>query len=133
MCHHPPRSCWLHAAAPLALLTALLVCAPRAHARPALSAELTTREYAREIQKELKAADESSDPQTRKVTRLFTSWAFFSILAVVVGVLVVGFKAGIWALSRATATTDPNKLAMSDPWVRAHLAQQKGREGPPPA
>ena len=130
MCHASPRSFW-PPAAPLGLLLALLFFAPAAHAQQAPSREPTTREYAREIQKQIKEV-EGSNCTNRGIMRLFKSWVGVVLIALVVVPLVIAFKVGIWFLSRMTATSDPEKLAMSDPWARAQLARQESQESPPP-
>jgi hypothetical protein len=125
-----PRPSRAPAAGALALLVAALLCAP-AQAQQTPSQEPTTREYAREIQKQMKEVEES-DCTNRQIMRFFKSWVGLVLLALVVVPLVIGFKVAIWFASRMTATTDPEKLALSDPWVRAQLARQKANgEGPP--
>ncbi len=120
------------AAGTLTLLAASLVCAPAVQAQSAPSREPTTREYASEIQKQMKEVEDSGD-QNRQIVRLFKSWVGVVLIALVVVPLVIAFKVAIWFTSRMTATTDPEKLAMSDPWVRAQLARQKANGGGPPA
>ena len=69
----------------------------------------------------------------RQIVRFFKSWVGLVLMALVVVPLVIAFKVAIWFASRMTATTDPEKLAMSDPWGRAHLARQKANGQGPPA
>src|SRR4051794_26000314 len=124
MCQVLPWSSWAPVAAAAVLLAALLVVAGPARADKAPSKEPTTQEYARQLEKDLKTA-EDHDPTSRNIVRLFKSWVGFVILALVVAPLVIGFKLTMWFVRRASAPTDPAQLAMSDPWIRAHLAQQK--------
>jgi hypothetical protein len=128
------RSLWPLAAGPLGLLLALVVWAGPVRAQQAPSRELTTEEYAREIQKQLKQVEEH-DCTSKQAAHFFVGWVVFVVLAVVIVSVAVAFKVGIWLLSRMSATTDPQQLLMSDPWMRAHLAQQKAGSGlltPPP-
>jgi len=127
-----PRPSLAPAAGTLALLVASLACAPAAHAQQTPSREPTTREYAREIQKQMKQVEEP-DCTNRQIVRLFKSWVGVVLIALVVVPLVIPFKVAIWFLSRMTATTDPEKLALSDPWACAHLARQKANGEAPPA
>jgi hypothetical protein len=123
----PPRA---PAAGALGLLLALLLCAGPVRAQQSPSREPSTQEYAREIQKQMKEV-EDSNCTNRQIIRFFKSWVGLVLIALVVVPLVIAFKVAIWFASRMTATTDPEKLAMSDPWVRAHLARQKATgEGP---
>jgi hypothetical protein len=109
-------------------LVALLLGGVRpAHAQQKPSREPTTQEYARQFEKELKEA-ENHDPSTRKLVRFFKSWVGLVIIAVVVVSIAVALQVTVRLLSRASGSTDPEKLAMKDPWVRAQLARQKADE-----
>ena len=46
---------------------------------------------------------------------------------------LVALALGTRAVLRLTAPTDPEKLALSDPWVRAHLDQLNAAQGDPKA
>lgn len=131
MCHVLPRSSCAPAAAAVALLVALSVCARPVQAQQGSSREPTTEEYARQLDKDLKVA-EDHDPSTRNIVRLFKSWFGLVILALVVAPLVIAFKVAMWFFARVSAPTDPHKLALSDPWIRAHLAQQEVKGDAPP-
>ncbi len=127
------RSSWSLAAGSLGLLVALLVCAGPAHAQRTPSKELSTQDYLRQFEKDMKEA-EDHDPSTGNIVRGFKAWVGFIVLGVVVVSAGVAFKVALWLYSRASATTDPEKLAMNDPWIRAHLAKQKAQgEAPPTA
>jgi hypothetical protein len=127
-----PRSSWSLAAAPLGLLVALLVCAAPARAQRAPSKEPSTQDYVRQLDKDLDEA-EGYNAATRNVVRGFKAWLGLIVIGVVVVSAGVAFKVALWFYSRAAGTTDPEKLAMSDPWVRAHLAKQKAEAEEPPA
>ncbi len=131
MCHALRRSSWSLAAGPLGLLVALLICAAPVRAQQAPSKEPSTRDYARQLEKDLKEA-EDYDPSTMSAVRIFKTWVGLVVLAVIVVSAVTAFKVAIWLFCRVSATTDPEKLAMSDPWVRAHLARQKAEGDEPP-
>jgi hypothetical protein len=131
MCHVLPRSSWLLAAGSLGLLAALLICAGPAHAQQRPSKEPSTQDYARQFEKDVQEA-EGYDAATRNVVRGFKAWVGFIVLGVVVVSAVIAFKVALWFYSRASATTDPEKLAMNDPWIRAHLASQKAEGDAPP-
>ena len=59
------------------------------------------------------------------------AFALFGIAVVVVAVAVT-LKVTVAVLARASGTTDPEKLAMKDPWVRSQLARQKAASRRPP-
>src|SRR5262245_17677841 len=103
MCHVLPRSLCAPVAGSVALLVALLVCAGPAHAQQKPSKEPSTQEYARQLEKDLKEA-EDYDPSTRNIFRLFKSWVGLVILALIIAPLVIGFKVVMWFVRRASAT-----------------------------
>jgi hypothetical protein len=109
------------------LAVVLLVGWQQAFAQQRSSREPTTQEYARQFEKDLNEA-ENHDPSTRKIVRFFKSWVGLVIIAVVVVAVAVTLKVTVALLTRSSGTTDPEKLAMQDPWVRAQLARQKAAE-----
>jgi len=131
MCPALSRSFCAPVAGSVGLLVALLVCAGPARADKSPSKEPTTQEYARQLEKDLKEA-EDHDPTSRNIVRLFKSWVGLVVLALVVAPLVIGFKAAMWFVRKASAPTDPQQLALSDPWIREQLARQKVQGGAPP-
>jgi hypothetical protein len=116
----------------LGVLAALLFCIGTVQAQRPISKGPTTGDYARQFEKDLKEAEEH-DPASGEILRDFKSWFFLVIIAMVLVSATVAVKVVAWWLRRMSATTDPEKLAMSDPWVRAHLIRQRAQEnGPPP-
>jgi hypothetical protein len=113
------------------LLGALLTFPGPVRAQQQPSRGRSTEDYAREVDRQLKEA-EDADPSSREIISYFRSWAFLSVAAVVVGGVLVLLKVGLHVLTRMSSTSDPEKLAMSDPWVRAHLARQKAAGEQPP-
>jgi hypothetical protein len=114
------------------LVGALLTFPGPVRAQQQPSKSRSTEDYAREVDRQLKEA-EDADPSSREIISYFRSWAFLSVAAVVVVGVLVLLKVGLHVLTRMSSTSDPEKLAMSDPWVRAHLARQKAAsEQPPP-
>src|SRR5438045_8835600 len=132
MCHVLPRLVWAPIAGAVALLVAFLVCAGPVQAQRAPSREPSSQESLRQFEKDLKEAEEY-DPSTANLVHLFESWVVLVILAVVVTLVVIGLNVFVWVIRRTSATTDPEKLALSDPWVRAQLARQKAAGHAPPA
>jgi hypothetical protein len=51
-------------------------------------------------------------------------WNHFSVQIMFIGVVLLIWLAG-WAYLRFCIPTNPLRVAQSDPWVRAHLAQAK--------
>jgi hypothetical protein len=131
MCHVLPRSLFALVAGSVALVVAFLIGVGPVQAQQKSSREPTTEEYARQFDKDLKEA-EDYDPSTRGVVRLFKSWVGLVILALVIAPIVIAFKVGMWFFARASAPSNPQQLAMSDPWIRAHLAKQNGEGTAPP-
>ncbi len=43
------------------------------------------------------------------------------IVVTCLGAGAIGLIAGVWLYLRFSPPTDPQQLAMSDPWIRAHL------------
>jgi hypothetical protein len=76
------------------------------------------------------AYNNTNGPQAQRTSQLLRWWGAALIGAAVLVVLSLVTRAilGRWA------TTDPEKLALSDPWVRAHLDQMKAAQAgePPP-
>jgi hypothetical protein len=130
MCQVLPRSPWSPVAGAVALLVALLVCAGPVQAQKAPSREPTSQESLRQFEKDLKQAEEY-DPSTANLVHLFESWVVLVILAFVVAVVVIALNVVVWVIRRTSATTDPEKLALSDPWVRAQLARRQAEGGTP--
>src|SRR5262249_41317825 len=122
MGHVLPRSVWAPVAGAVGLLVALLVCSGPARAGQAPPREPSSQESLRQFEKELKEAEEY-DPSTANLVHIFESWVVLVILAVVVTVVVIALNVFVWVIRRTSATTDPEKLALSDPWVRAQLAR----------
>jgi hypothetical protein len=85
------------------------------------------REYA---QAQLAAERRAEEEQNRKE---FQAWLQSPLVWCAVAALVLSVMA--WVYVRLSATTDPRKLAASDPWIRARLAQGGGNEpaAPPDA
>ncbi|HJZ54264.1 MAG TPA: hypothetical protein VKE74_04870 [Gemmataceae bacterium] len=69
-----------------------------------------------EKEKERRAKEEESRKQLRAWLRNPLFWC-------VVAGIVLSVGSGVYI--RLSATTDPQKLAASDPWIRAHLAQSR--------
>jgi len=88
----------------------------------------TTSDYLRNINEQMTQAERDGDPTTRRITRYFRGWFVLAAVATVVGVVLVVLKFGVLLLFRSAPTTDPEKLAAGDPWVRAYLAQKKAAE-----
>jgi hypothetical protein len=132
MDHVPPRSFSSPAACPVALLAALLACAGPAHAQQAPPREPSAQGQPSQFERDLKQA-EDHDPSSRRIVRAFKGWAGLVIVAMVVVPVVLALKAAAGLFTRMRATTDPEKLALSDPWVRAHLARRKADGDAPPA
>ena len=129
----PPRSYRQAAACAAALLALLLLCPAPARAEPTRSRDRSSPSSASQFEKDLKVA-EDHDPQSRNAIRLFKGWFALFVLALVVAPVVIAVTLVLRFVSRMTATTSPDKLAESDPWVRAELARRKaGGEQPPPA
>jgi hypothetical protein len=109
------------------VLAVLLFCLGTVRAEKAPS----TGDYVRQIEKDLDEA-EGYDAATGDLVRFFKSWVVLVIIAVVLVSGAVVINVVVWWHRRMSATTDPEKLAMSDPWVRAQLARQRAQEGGPP-
>jgi hypothetical protein len=107
---------------PVGLLVVLIGSGP-VQAQQRSANEPSARDYARMLEKQLKEA-EDHDCTSRRLVRFFRSWVFFVILGAVVVTIGIGLKAAGWLYLRVSTTTDPEKLARGDPWVRAHLARQ---------
>ena len=69
----------------------------------------------------------SYDPGSRRITELLFVMGALSIVATIGGVLWVFLKGSTWAFAKATSTSDMEKLAMSDPWIRAQLELRKAQ------
>jgi hypothetical protein len=116
----------------IGVLAVLLCCIGTVQAQKPASREPSTGDFARQFEKDLKDAEEH-DPASGEILRYFKSWFILVVLAMVLVSAAVAVKVGVWVFRRMSATTDPEKLAMSDPWVRAQLARQRALEdGPPP-
>lgn len=68
---------------------------------------------------------EASEREAR--TYRWNETAYLVLAAIVVALTLLSVVFGIYV--RSSATTDPHKLAMSDPWLRAHLAQSSAAGG----
>jgi len=62
-----------------------------------------------------------AEAKEAEMDRWLTSWIRNPIVWCVVAASVLSTAA--WIYLRLSATTDPAKLAASDPWVRAHLSR----------
>src|SRR5262249_38977680 len=93
------------------------------HAQTSSSKEPTAGEFAKEVHKQMKEAEEY-DPSFGGYLRLAESWAVVVVLTTIIVVVSVVLTVIARIYLRMSTTTDPTKLAMSDPWIRAHLAQQ---------
>src|SRR5262245_10125015 len=87
----------------------------------------STHEYVQHVNKQLREA-EDADPSVAKYTRVFRAWVVVAVIAtaVVAAALVLRFAVG-WFV-RASARTDPARLALTDPWIREQLARQHAAE-----
>jgi hypothetical protein len=74
-----------------------------------------------------KAMNDSLDAQFDAISAVVS----FAIFGVVVAGFVVAAAVGTRWYLRMQAPSDPNQLAMDDPWVREHLSR-KNAAGPPP-
>jgi ABC-type transport system involved in cytochrome bd biosynthesis fused ATPase/permease subunit len=91
--------------------------------RPANEWAASRMENDRRFQEQMAAGSKDIDAFFEKNWLDFTSaFTVFAVLGlVVVAVLALGIASGI--VVRLRTTNDPMKLAMSDPWLRAHLTE----------
>jgi hypothetical protein len=106
------------------LVALLFVAAGPACAQQAPGTQPSSGDYLRQFNKQMEGA-EAAGPQFGEYTRLFKSWVFLTVVAVVVVGVAVVVGVGVRVYLRMSTTTDPEKLALSDPWVRAELARRK--------
>jgi len=132
MDHTPTRPFRPPAAGPLALLAALLVGAGPALAQQAPTGGPSAQGQPGQFERDLKQAQDH-DPSTGRLVRAFKTWFVLAAVALVVVPVVIALKVAVGLYTRLSATTDPEKLARGDPWVRAHLARQKAGGDAPPA
>jgi hypothetical protein len=104
-------------------LLVLLIGSGPIQAEQRLANERSARDYAHMLEKQLKEA-ENHDCTSRGLVGFFRSWVFFVIFGAVVVTIGIVLKAAGWLYLHVSTTTDPEKLARGDPWVRAHLARQ---------
>ena len=114
------------------LFAVLLVSAGPASAQQTPGTQPSSGDYLRHFDKQMEEA-EASDPYFGEYTRLIKSWVFFTVVAVVVVGAVVVLGVAVRFYLRMSSTTDPEKLAMSDPWIRAELARRKAEGDGTPA
>jgi hypothetical protein len=62
---------------------------------------------------------------------VFNLVGFGLVLVAVFGSIFLAMALGAWCYVRCSATTDPMKLAMSDPWLRKRLEQERALAAPP--
>jgi len=107
----------------------LLFCPGPVHAQPGPSKVPWTQDDARRVQQQLQAMED--EPPWMQIVHFFESWVVFFVVAMVVVGVVVVLKMGGSLWVRTSATTDLEKLAQNDPWIRDHLSRQKaGADSP---
>jgi hypothetical protein len=91
--------------------------------RPANEWNASRMENDRRFQEQMAAGSKDIDAVLGKNWLDFTSaFTVFAVVGLVVAaVITLGIASGIFV--RLRTTNDPMKLAMSDPWLRAHLTE----------
>jgi hypothetical protein len=122
----------------LAIVAVLLLFGPDpVRAQHAPAQKPSTQDYLRQIDQQMKDA-ERLDPSTGRVFRVFRWWVFLAVGATIIVAALVVLKVVSEFYLRASGPTDPEKLALTDPWVRAQRARERAAGGggsndaPPP-
>jgi hypothetical protein len=111
------------------LLALLLVSSGWAQAQNNSTTGPSPEDVDRALQ-QMKEAEEDN-PFSGRIIRLFKSWVFLVVLAVVVVTLVIVFKVGAWLYVKGQSSTATDRFIASDPWVREHMARLQAEEGDP--